>query len=503
MVKLYTFIILLLFSSFIVHSQCAEEQTFVVCDMIIVDGDNDGTPDGVINLYDELSTIIGTTLTVADGIWFDPNFTFALDSNSGDLFLWDLPDSSEAITDYQFEFLDTSSGCPNDVRYLFNIVLGPYSGDAASTLDGSINLQVCQGAPPFECGENTSIDLFQTMLSNPSPHGNGVWVYTGVSPNFVGISDNRFLNVNVPYQEGPPLVDEEIFPLEYRVPGIAPCDPEQVTAVSVAVTREPFAGFANEFVICETELLAGDFDLNIDLRDDAYLVNENIEGIWLSDPTGQISGPGDSVINLREIYDDLVATTPEFGCMTYEFTYFVESRSSICTDQQSTISFTFYEFIRPFTQNVIPEVCVGDPTNTTLDLYDFIDFTTEGTALFDYPLDACTNWTFISGPSDLNIVPNTGDICSLLDDPEYTSDGTIDISGLLDNTAAGTYVFEFTVDASYHCPAGMTTIFDVPDGCGSTTSIVQPCSSQTATVTLIVNPMGYAGDSLKRMVLIL
>lgn len=493
--KLYTLILLLMCSSVALHSQCAEEQTFVVCDMFI-DSDMDGTPDGIINLYDELSNIVGTPITIADGVWFDPDFNFALDATTGNLFLFDLPDSSEAETDYQFEFLDSSSGCPDDLRYLFNIVLGPFSGIAATTIDGTLNLQVCQGAPPFECDNTTSIDLFQTMLSNPSPHGNGEWVYTGTSPNFVDITGNRFLNVNIPYQEGPPLVDEEIFELEYRVPGITPCVSEQVTPVIVAVTKEPFAGFANQFVICETELLAGDFDTDIDLRDDDYLVNENIEGIWLTDAAGQISGPGDSVINLRAIYDDLVATNPEFGCMEYSFTYFVESRSAICEDQQSTISFTFYEFIRPFAQDEFPEVCVGDETNTTLNLYDYIAFAQEGTALFDYPNNECTNWTFISGPSDLGLVSNVGNICNIdpVLDVNYTSQGTIDISQLNDNSAAGTYVFEFTVDESYHCSAGTVVLFDTPDGCSSITQIIEPCDSQTTQVTLIVNPINYAGE---------
>ncbi len=493
--KLYTLILLLMCSSITLYSQCAEEVTLEVCDMFI-DSNMDGTPDGIINLYDELNNITGTTISIADGMWFDPDFNFALDVATGNLFLFDLPNSSEAVTDYQFEFLDSSSGCPDDIRYLFNIVLGPFSGIAATTIDGTLNLQVCQGAPPFECDSTTSIDLFQTMLSNPSPHGNGEWIYTGSSPNFVEIVDNRFLNVNVPYQEGPPLVDEEIFELEYRVPGITPCISEQITPVIIAVTKEPFAGFSNQFVICETELLAGDFDLDIDLRGDDYLVNENIEGVWLNDPTGQISGPGDSIINLRAIYDDLVATNPEFGCVVYSFTYFVESRSAICEDQQSTISFTFYEYIRPFSQNDTIEVCVGDDTNTTLNLYDSLAFTQEGTALFDYPNNVCTNWTFISGPSDLGLVSNTGNICDIdpVLDANYTSQGTIDISQLNDNSAAGTYVFEFTVDESYHCSAGVSTIFETPDGCSSITQIIQPCDSQTATVTLIVNPINYAGE---------
>lgn len=501
MVRLYTLFTFLLLSSFSLHSQCAEQQTFVVCDMTVVDGDLNGTPDGIINLYEELSTITGTTITAADGMWFDPNFNFALDASSGNLFLWDLSNSSETETDYQFEFLDSSSGCPDDIRYVFNIVLGPFSGTASSTADGSVNLQVCQGAPPFECDSSIRINLFQTMLSNPSPHANGEWFLIGMYPGVNVEVDDNDLIVNVPYQPAPPLVVEEIFELEYRVPGITPCDAEQITTVNVAVTKEPFAGYANNFVVCETELLAGDFDGDIDLRDDAYLVNENLEGTWSSDsdPTGQISGLGDSIINLREIYDDLVATNPEFGCVTYNFNYSVATRPSVCSNDipPSIISFTFYEYIRPFVQDVTPEICVGDDTNATLNLYDYIEFALEGTTLFDYPNNRSTNWRFISGPSDLGLVSNVGSICEIdpVLDAGYTSQGTIDISQLNDNSTAGTYVFEFTVDACYHCDPALSIIYDAPDGCSSVIQVIQPCDSQTARVALIVNPINYAGEN--------
>ena len=263
--KLYLFLIFFVTVATTTFAQCGDTETFTVCDMTVVDGDSNGTPDGIINLYEEFSTLSGTTITAADGMWFDPNFNFALDVVTGDLYLWDLDSSSELDTDYQFEFLSGTSGCPEDVQYLFNIVLGPYSGTVANTMDGAINLQICQPAPPAECMQFTEIDLFQTMLSNPSPHSNGEWTYTGSSANFVSITGNRFLNVNIPYQEGPPLVDEETFELVYTVPGITPCDAEQSTTVTVSVVREPFAGFSNQFNICDTELIAGNYDGDIDL----------------------------------------------------------------------------------------------------------------------------------------------------------------------------------------------------------------------------------------------
>src|SRR5690606_7012239 len=96
------------------------------------------------------------------------------------------------------------------------------------------------------------------------------------------------------------------------------------TRVKVSVIREVFSGAANEFNICETEIIAGNWGI-IDLRDDAYLVNEDIEGIWLEDETGQISGPADSIIDLSVIYNHLYENNQRFGCETYEFSYYVES----------------------------------------------------------------------------------------------------------------------------------------------------------------------------------
>ncbi len=493
--KLLTFLGTLLFTTVTLYGQCAMVETISVCDITVEDGDMDGNPDGIINLFDQYNALPGVTpITPADGMWFDPGFNFALDVVTGDLFTWDLDNASEAIEDYQFEFVAFTSTCPDDILILLNVVIGPYSGDAASTTAGGVNLQVCQVSDADPCGTTTNINLFETLLSNPSPHINGTWSYTGTSPNFIAINSNRFLEVSVPYSPGPPLVDEETFEMVYTVPGISPCAPEQQTFITVSVVREPFAGFANNINICETSLIAGDFDIPIDLTDDAYLVNENIEGIWLDEPTGQISGPGDSVINLSEIYDQLYASNQRFGCQTFEFPYFVESRSTVCPDQTSVVSFTFYEFIRPFTQNTVPEFCVDEPTQGTINLYDLVEFTTENGVLYDYPDDSCTNWEFVSGPSNLGLVSNLGDICSLDGDPNYTSQGTIDLSQITTNEGAGTYVFRFTVDDNYHCATNPEVIHSTPDGCIANNDTEHPCESHSTLITIVVNPINYAGE---------
>jgi len=266
----------------------------------------------------------------------------------------------------------------------------------------------------------------------------------------------------------------------------------------VSVIRQVFAGFPNKFNICETEMIAGDFDDDIDIQDDNFLVNEDIEGIWLDDPNGQITGEADSVINLRVLYDDLVQSNPRFGCATYDFTYFVESRSAVCPDNSSTVMFTFLEYLRPFEQTVAPpEFCVGDESLTTFNLYDLLTFTDENGVLFDYPTSECTNWTLVSGPSSLGLQSNLASLCSISEiegDEEYTSLGTINLSNLT-NADAGTYVFEYLVLPEYNCPTNTPEVIHTPPfGCSSNTGTVNSCEVETAQVTIVINPVNYAGE---------
>ncbi len=487
------------FITFFASAQCDRVETLIFCDMTTIDGNTDGTPDGVINLYDEYTSQIGGTL--APGTWFDPGFNFALDEATGDLFLWDLNNASVNITDYQFEL--TNPNCTTGPTITLNVILGPYSGDVVPTIGTTdVNVQICDlGEDP--CGSMAETDLKLTFLSLPSPHSNGRWEYRGTSPNFISLSNDGIFMAEVPYTPGPPLIDEEIFEVFYIVDGLTPCDaPVQETSIRVSVIREVFAGFANTFDICETELVAGSIFENIDLRNDEYLVNEDIEGVWLAadDPTGQISGPGDSMINLVEIYNDLVAANPTFGCATYDFTFMVTSRTNVCEDNESTVSFTIYQELKPFSQVTFPDYCVKDDTNpTTVNLYEFLEFTPS----FEYGSNCCTDWNFVSGPSDLGIVDRVNDICSDVDtsagsqEADYTYLGTISLEDLT-NADAGTYIFEYTVNPGINCSCEAMEISALAnpatDGCSSITGPDYTCASITEQVTIVINPFNYAGE---------
>ena len=58
---LFFFTLMVLFTTK-TFAQCGAVQTLVYCDITQVDSDNDGTPDGIINLYDEYTKQTGKVL---------------------------------------------------------------------------------------------------------------------------------------------------------------------------------------------------------------------------------------------------------------------------------------------------------------------------------------------------------------------------------------------------------------------------------------------------------
>ncbi len=481
----FFFLVLCISTLTFVQAQCNLVETIVICDMTQIDNDNDGSPDGIINLYDEYTNLTGNTIQA--GTWFDPGFNFALNEATGDLFLWDLNESSTTTTDYQFEL--TNANCGSDVALTINLVLGPFSGIALPTNLEDVNVQVCDaGSTPIDvCVALPDMDLFEALESLPSPHANGEWIYEGSSPNFNNISGSQ-LFVTVPYAPGPPLVDEETFELVYRVEGIAPCDLIQETRVKISVVRQVFSGLAQNQRICETSILNGDFDNDIDLTDDQFLIFEDIEGTWEMDMFGQVTSLGDSEVNINSIYQQIIANNVRFGCVDVGFTYSVEQRSGVCEDTSTTISFKLYESLRPFSQSNFPEFCENDPSiPTTINLYDQLTFTTENGVLFDYPSDACTQWSLLSGPSNLGLVSNGGGCTPT---PGYSHLGSVSLAG----AEPGTYVFQYTVSPEVNCNPDNFSALDYLDACTSVADTSGFCNAETAEVVIVIYPKNYAGE---------
>ncbi|MDO5972158.1 gliding motility-associated C-terminal domain-containing protein [Flavivirga aquimarina] len=460
--------------------------------MTTIDGDSDGTPDGVINLYDEYNALPGVTpITTATGTWFDPNFSFALDDTTGDLYLWDLINASTTPTDYEFVINSTSCGSGRAVT--LNLILGPFSGNALPVINADdANIQICdEGSEPTDiCNAIMDIDLFQALESIPSPHLNGKWTYNGASPNFISLMGSS-LRVTIPYQSGPPLVDEETFELTYEVSGIGTCNLTVQTTVNVSIVRQVFPGYAKNTRICEKGIIDGNYDADIDLTNDQFLVLEDTEGVWLTDSYGQITSPVDSEINIKAIYDQIIARDGvKFGCAEVDYIYSVDQRSGVCLDAASVVGFKIYEYIRPFQQSSAPyEYCEDDISlPTTVNLYDQIEFTTENSILFDYKRNPWTNWNLISGPSDLGLISNTDPGSP---SPGYTSLGTINLT----NAPSGTYVFEYVVYPQYNCGTDSFQVLDYSPGyCTSSIDPRLPCQAERAQVTLVIHPKLYAGE---------
>ncbi len=471
----------------IVHSQCNNVQTISVCDMENIDFDNDGNPDGIINLYTETGT------TPADGTWtVNPQFSVTLDTTTGDVRTWEFFDATQSNTleEYRFELFNAT--CGTDPFLTTDLILGPFSGVALPPgINNDANIEICS---------SSTVDLFEALTSDvitPSPHLNGTWQYVGNSSGaaFTGsftLAGSSFSAV-IPYEPGPPTVDNEVFELKYVVEGVLPCNLMQETTVKVSVVRQVDPGIPVATPICETEILAGNWDTDIDLSDDAYLSGEDIEGVWssINDPTGQIENAQDSFINIRAIYDDLIdnGNNLRFGCQTYGFTYTVPQRSAVCVDQAAIINFTLYEELRPFNQtNDIPVLC-ANRMPSTFDLFDLLEFTNINGNDFIYNDDTYVNWRLVSGPSSLGLLPQP-DVISDFDPSIDYHLGTVTING----AQPGTYVFEYGVTPDINCPTAGALYDPFVTNPTDATFSNNPCEVLTTLVTIEIVPFDYAGE---------
>lgn len=475
MTKKILFYTVLLLTSFFSYSQCNLGLiTIEQCDMENVDFDLNGTPDGIINMYSETGTV------PADGVWtINPKFAASFDETTGNLAMWALKNATTIATQNEYFFELHNVTCGTTPVRTARLILGPYSGVALPpTGPLNINAQGCDA---------DGFDLFTAFLINdevPSPHLNGEWVYNGSSSSFKNVDDNGFLSVEIPYQPGLPLVDQEVFELTYTVFDVFGCATSQQTTVRVAMVRKVDAGDSEITEICEDDIISGLFDTDINLRDDQFLENEDIEGIWLHelDPTGQIEDEQDPMINLKTIYDNLIdnGNNLRYGCETFEFIYKVEQRSAVCESDSTTVSFTFFEQLRPFNQpNPAPQICANKiPGN--LDLFNLLEFTTEQGTDFIYTNENYVNWRLVSGASELGLISK--------DEKDFTHLGTINTAG----ADPGIYVFEYGVSPKINCQeAG--DVCD-PFAFNGGTNCEHPCDIITAQVTIEVLAFDYAGE---------
>lgn len=476
------------------YSQCNNEQVIEICDMKSLDYDGINGPDGIINLYDQTGT------TPADGTWsIAPTNGNALKSD-GNLQVWEFFDSTteENYGDYTLT-LNNSSTCGDDPVLTVILVIEPFSGIALPiNTTTNANIEIC---------DSDVLDLFAALTTNattPPPHLNGSWEFVSNSSGLAfqgsfNLTDGRFFQANLPYNPNN-LFENEVFEYKYTVVGDNDsCALEDVTTVRVSVVRQVYSGEPMPQLICESDVLAGQYDNNIDLRDDDYLVGEDNEGIWLfdRDPTGQLENEQDSEINIKEIYDQLTnnGNNLRFGCQDYSFVYLVQTRFPNCDDDVTSIDFTIFEELRPFQQvGDVPELCANDENNPTFNLFDVLEFTTQNSQNFVYEDDRFVSWRLVSGPSDLGLLEQPASLSEFASGVNY-SDGTVRILEAL----PGTYVFEYGATPDINCATPGIRDPYVTDPLDPTYSN-HPCNVLTTLVTIEILPYDYAGENTNGLI---
>ncbi|MFL1895503.1 gliding motility-associated C-terminal domain-containing protein [Aquimarina sp. 2-A2] len=460
------------------QAQCNIIADIETCDMETIDYDSDGTPDGVINLYDE------TGLIPEPGeVWESSgseNATIALDPTSGELRLWKLVNASDK---YQFKLISPS--CGTDPRAVVNFILGPYAGKPATV--GFFS--VCDINDDCTPGIEIDIDLFEALEAREQeapPHLNGEWFYTGSLPSSEYLLDGHEFGGTIPYspEDGSPI-DSQDYTFEYVVSQEGSCITDRVD-VRITLVRPSFAGYASEYNICYEDIDA--WDRIIDLSNDEYLKDEDLSGVWKDQDNNLISNQ----INLKDYVDDFYNSPeyyPGFDCHKFSFSYTVESRTAICNDDTSRVTFTIFEELKQFQQeNPIDIVCPASNPLSELSLYSLIDFQPGFSYRNPNDEDELVFWSFEDGPAN-------GDDLGLgqfLIDTEISERhiGTINLR----DAVPGRYRYKFTVYPDIFCADYSDQFLYENDVCRPLRIVGNPCKSISTIVTVDILDFDYAGE---------
>ena len=441
-----------------------------------VDYDSNGTPDGIINLYDET----GYTPEPGDE-WVSTGVMEGeadVEITNGILRLWDLRNA----TDMYFFTLRNPS-CPGGYRLRLNLKLGPYAGVPVTT--GFY--PVCDTNDECSDGIEMDINLFDTLESRedfPLPHLNGIWTYTGTLPATEYLLEESIFGATITTSGGNPI-DSQDFTFRYTVFDVDSCVSEFVD-VKITLVKPVEAGFGSTFTLCESDIDTWDRDIN--LFDNTYLINEDEDGNW-NDLTGyglinSITG----IVNLKEAYDAFVASAeyaPGFECKIFEYEYEVLSRSPVCLADKETVTFILYEELRQFSpRNTVEEICPNSSPDQ-INLFDLLEFE-PGYIYVDGSVDDdFAFWTFEgSTPNngDLNLASNLQN--TPLDEQHL---GPITIR----DARPGIYNFRYTVIPSQNCGGSLSFASNFCSPSGDDTN---PCSLVSTLVTIEILPYDYAGQ---------
>ncbi|MCO6163595.1 gliding motility-associated C-terminal domain-containing protein [Flavobacterium sp. NRK F7] len=321
------FVLIMFIISFFVYNydgyaQCAgDNNSITICNKETYN-QGIGNPNGVVNLF----LLLGGTPSPG-GTWINLNSSGGLNTTTGILNTWQINQSGN----YNYQYVNnTIPGCTNNTA-IITLTLGGFPG--------------VDNPSAVACDNNTSVPLFSFLGSSPNPHFNGIWT-GGPAGSITG----NFFNAE--------FAGVGTYTLTYTVPAIGSC-PSRSANVTLTVHPLPESGVASSLTFCETD----DFSTltNVDLFN--LLAGEDTGGFWTDNfPTGEISGAGDSFINIENI-------VANFGPGTYTFTYNVNPTHPICTPATSNVAITIEPVVdlngATLTLSPTP-ICFNDLSTTSL-----------------------------------------------------------------------------------------------------------------------------------------
>ena len=258
------------------------------------------------NQFIDLFAALGGS-PVAGGVWSDDENSGGLNTATGELNTWLI--NSGGTFSYTYT-VEGESGCSNN-QSTITVTLAGYAGR------DNFNAVACE--------DETNVNLFQFVGSNPNPTLFGTWAITSGPDD--ALNGPRF-NAQ---QAGPGS-----YTFTYTVDAQGSC-PSTMSTVVMQVVEAPESGTVDPAVntsFCETDDLSG--ETNFDLRD--VLIGEDTNGVWTETTTNEISDFNDSVINIQSIRDN-------FGPGIYNFTYTVQPTNPLCDLSQTTVSIEIEEVV--------------------------------------------------------------------------------------------------------------------------------------------------------------
>ena len=258
------------------------------------------------NQFIDLFAALGGS-PVAGGVWSDDENSGGLNTATGELNTWLI--NSGGTFSYTYT-VEGESGC-SDNQSTITVTLAGYAGR------DNFNAVACE--------DETNVNLFQFVGSNPNPTLFGTWAITSGPDD--ALNGPRF-NAQ---QAGPGS-----YTFTYTVDAQGSC-PSTMSTVVMQVVEAPESGTVDPAVntsFCETDDLSG--ETNFDLRD--VLIGEDTNGVWTETTTNEISDFNDSVINIQSIRDN-------FGPGIYNFTYTVQPTNPLCDLSQTTVSIEIEEVV--------------------------------------------------------------------------------------------------------------------------------------------------------------